>query len=154
MTSLSFVSDGSMMRNKLVAQEKISKDLMFYLGVYIGISVVICICGASRYFFIFCGSLKASRRLFDKLTYSILRAPLRWLDTVPVGRILNRFTADFVVVDSKMGNDLVSKIEAVITLEGKTFTISTKHLSPEQGTCYIYHHIFLTMKGMLMLSLS
>lgn len=59
------------------------------------------------------GSLRASRILFEKLTHAILRAPLRWLDTVPVGRIVNRFTADFVVVDSKMGNDLVSNIETL-----------------------------------------
>lgn len=82
----------------------------YYLGVYIGISVVICILGTCRYLFVYIGSLRASRILFDKLIHTVLRAPLRWLDTVPVGRILNRFTADFVIVDSKMGNDLVSNI--------------------------------------------
>ena len=40
------------------------------------------------------------------LTFTVLRAPLRWLDTVPVGRILNRFTADFATFDSKLGDDL------------------------------------------------
>lgn len=70
-------------------------DLTYYLGVYVGISIFICISGTWRYYFVFMASLKASRRLFDKLTYAILRAPLRWLDTVPVGRVLNRFTADF-----------------------------------------------------------
>ena len=64
------------------------------------------------------GSLKASRHLFEKLTYAVLRAPLRWLDTVPVGRILNRFTADFVVVDSKMANDLGFLLYELVQLIG------------------------------------
>jgi hypothetical protein len=37
--------------------------------------------------------------MFEQLTYAVLRAPLRWLDTVPVGRVLNRFTADFNMFD-------------------------------------------------------
>lgn len=67
-------------------------DLRFYLGIYFGISVLICTFGTLRYLTVLLGSLRASRILFEKLTYTILRAPLRWLDTVPVGRILNRFS--------------------------------------------------------------
>ncbi|KAL8648048.1 MAG: hypothetical protein Q9210_005213 [Variospora velana] len=93
-------------------------DLSFYLGIYVGISVLICFCGTSRYYVVFMASLKASRRLFDKLTYSILRAPLRWLDTVPVGRILNRFTADFAVIDSKIGKDVGFMLYQVTQLVG------------------------------------
>ena len=81
-------------------------DLWFYLGIYFGLSVVICVIGTLRYFFTFLASLKASRILFDKLTYAVLRAPLRWLDTVPVGRILNRFTTDFNIIDSRIAMDV------------------------------------------------
>ena len=80
-------------------------DLWFYLGIYVGLSVVICMVGTLRYLFTFLGSLKASRILFDQLTYTVLRAPLRWLDTVPVGRIVNRFTSDFNIIDSHLAND-------------------------------------------------
>ncbi|KAL9015884.1 MAG: hypothetical protein Q9185_006740 [Variospora sp. 1 TL-2023] len=100
------------------AQTEHKGDLSFYLGIYAGISVLICFCGTSRYYVVFMASLKASRRLFDKLTYSILRAPLRWLDTVPVGRILNRFTADFAVIDSKMGKDVGFMLYQVTQLIG------------------------------------
>ena len=81
-------------------------DLSFYLGIYIGLSVVICISGALKYFFVYMGSLRASKRLFEDLTYTVLRAPLRWLDTTPVGRTLNRFTADFAAIDSRLGHDI------------------------------------------------
>ncbi|KAE9991311.1 hypothetical protein EG327_000152 [Venturia inaequalis] len=78
-----------------------SADLKFYLAIYLGFAVAICVEGSLRYLWVFYGSIKASRTLFDKLTYAVLRAPLRWLDTMPVGRVLNRFTADFNQVDSQ-----------------------------------------------------
>lgn len=95
-------------------------DLWFYLGIYVGLSVVICVVGTLRYFFTFLGSLKASRILFDKLTYTVLRAPLRWLDTVPVGRILNRFTADFNVIDSRISNDVGFMLYQFMQVSGIT----------------------------------
>ena len=105
-----------------MAQEKNDRDLQFYLGIYVGISVIICLLGTFRYFLVFIGSLKASHKLFDKLTNTILRAPLRWLDTVPIGRILNRFTADFVVVDSHLGKDLVSGTRALFATTNRSKT--------------------------------
>ena len=93
-------------------------DLSFYLSIYVAISIVICVSGTLRYFCVFIGSLRASRKLFEKLCYAVLRAPLRWLDTVPVGRILNRFTADFAVVDSRLGNDMGFMLYQVISLIG------------------------------------
>ena len=93
-------------------------DLIFYLSVYVALSIAICVLGTFRYFCVFMGSLKASRILFERLTHTILRAPLRWLDTVPVGRILNRFTADFVSVDSRLGNDLGFMLYQMVQLIG------------------------------------
>lgn len=78
----------------------------FYLGVYVILAIAASVAGTLKYFYIFYGSVRASRTLFAKLNFVILRAPLRWLDTVPVGRILNRFTADFHVVDSQLAYTL------------------------------------------------
>ncbi|EKD21812.1 ABC transporter [Drepanopeziza brunnea f. sp. 'multigermtubi' MB_m1] len=83
-----------------------SANLRYYLGIYVAFSVANVIVGAFRYWYIFTGSIRASRRLFDKLSFTILRTPLRWMDTVPLGRILNRFTADFNVVDARLSADI------------------------------------------------
>lgn len=85
---------------------QIDANLWFYLGIYIAWSLGQCVIGTSRYFLVFLGSLRASKDLFQQLTYTVLRAPLRWLDTVPVGRVLNRFTADFNMIDSRISMDL------------------------------------------------
>ena len=102
----------------MTPQHHQSDTLTFYLTIYVAISVAVCLMGTFRYFCVFWGSIKASRILFERLTYTILRAPLRWLDTVPVGRILNRFTADFVAVDSRMGKDLGFMLYQIIQLIG------------------------------------
>ena len=41
-------------------------------------------------------SLQASRSLFLKMLKRLVRAPSRFLDITPIGRILNRFTAGLV----------------------------------------------------------
>jgi ABC-type multidrug transport system fused ATPase/permease subunit len=80
--------------------------LIYWTSVYLGVSILLVTEGTFRYWITFSGSLKGSRKLFEKLIYSVLRAPLRWLDTVPVGRVLNRFTADFDMIDSRLAYTL------------------------------------------------
>lgn len=89
-----------------ISSATVADDLWFYLGIYVALSVVTCAIGTLRYLLVFVGSIRASRRLFEKLTFAVLRAPLRWLDTIPVGRVLNRFTADFNMIDSRIANDV------------------------------------------------
>ncbi|EKG15549.1 Putative ABC transporter protein [Macrophomina phaseolina MS6] len=84
--------------------QTLTRDTKFYVGIYVLISCCISFCGTLRYFWVYCGSIRASRKLFDDLTYSVLRAPLRWLDTVPTGRVLNRFTSDFSTLDLEQAN--------------------------------------------------
>lgn len=93
-------------------------DLGYYLGIYVGLSIVMCALGSLRYLWVFYGSIRASRVLFDRLTHSVLRAPLRWLDTVPLGRVLNRFTADFNIIDSRMAYDMGFMLYNVLQLLG------------------------------------
>ncbi len=94
------------------------ESMRYYMNIYILLAALSAVIGAYRYFFIFQGSVKASRSLFAKLNFIILRAPLRWLDTVPVGRILNRFTADFNIIDSQLANSISFGGGALIRLLG------------------------------------
>ncbi|OJD19912.1 hypothetical protein AJ78_00106 [Emergomyces pasteurianus Ep9510] len=95
-----------------------NSSLMFYLGIYVGLSLITCVIGPLRFGLFFNASINASRNLFDRLTYAVLRAPLRWLDTIPVGRILNRFTADFNMIDSRLGNDFGSMLYHILQVLG------------------------------------
>jgi ABC-type multidrug transport system fused ATPase/permease subunit len=98
-----------------------SHGLTFYLGLYIGISLVAALMEAVKCGFVYAASLRASHSLFQHLLYTVLRAKLRWLDTVPVGRILNRFTADFALVDTKIPGDTHTLLSSTFAL-GVVFT--------------------------------
>ena len=102
------------------AQDDQTQQVWYYLGIYIGLSVCIVVIGSIRYASTFVASLRASRLLFEKLSFTVLRAPLRWLDTVPVGRILNRFTADFNVLDSRIANNMGFSFYTALELCGIT----------------------------------
>jgi ABC-type multidrug transport system fused ATPase/permease subunit len=92
--------------------------LAFYLGIYVLLSTIAAFLGAFRYYYTFIGSVRASRLLFAKLNFRILRTPLRWLDTVPVGRILNRFTGDFAVVDTQLAYTLTFGASSFLNVVG------------------------------------
>lgn len=80
--------------------------LPLYIGVYAGISFFASLTGTVRFLFIRVASIRSSQALFEKLLSAVLAAPLRWLDTVPVGRVLNRFTSDIYTIDYLLGSDL------------------------------------------------
>ncbi|RDH38095.1 ABC transporter [Aspergillus welwitschiae] len=84
----------------------VDKDSMFYLSIYVCFSVAACIIGTLRTLALALASLESSQRLFDDLLAAVLRSPLRWLDTVPLGRILNRFTSDMYILDWRLGYDI------------------------------------------------
>ena len=81
--------------------------LNYYLGVYCIITVSNVIVGALRYGFLYWGALRANKSLYANLLHRVFRAPLRFFDTTPMGRILNRFSKDFESVDSKIPTDFM-----------------------------------------------
>lgn len=83
-----------------------SQALWAYAGVYLGLSLLTCLLFVKKLLSVLIVSIKASRKLFEDFTNAVFHAPLHWLHTVPTGRILNRFTADFNVIDESMADSL------------------------------------------------
>ncbi|GKZ33936.1 hypothetical protein AbraIFM66950_004027 [Aspergillus brasiliensis] len=93
-------------RTNQISRHSVDKDSMFYLSIYVCFSVAACLIGTLRTLALALASLESSQRLFDDLLAAVLRSPLRWLDTVPLGRILNRFTSDMYILDWRLGYDI------------------------------------------------
>lgn len=92
--------------------------LKFYLTIYVVLSLAAGTVGTMRFWWSFVMSIKGSRILFNKILSTVLRARLRWLDTVPVGRILNRLTSDFEVIDQHLTMDMGMLFWHILSLGG------------------------------------
>ncbi|KAL4803103.1 P-loop containing nucleoside triphosphate hydrolase protein [Aspergillus unguis] len=98
--------------------KQLDDRLVFYGSVYLGISVLAWVLDIIRLTVILHGSLQASKTMFNQFTIAVLHAPLRFLDTTPVGQILNRFTSDFGTLDSDLSLDLSYAIHPLINILG------------------------------------
>jgi ATP-binding cassette subfamily C (CFTR/MRP) protein 1 len=63
---------------------------------------------------LFDGGVKAGTRLFENLLGGVMHAPMRFFDTSPQGRILNRFTSDTSAVDNSMPSSLGQFLTSLI----------------------------------------
>jgi ABC-type multidrug transport system fused ATPase/permease subunit len=105
-------------------------------GCYLGIYAIL---GVVRIFFILFTTLtvaiagiKASRTLHYRMLKNILRSPMSFFDTTPLGRVLNRFSKDIYVIDELIPRVLSSFLGTlfavistllVIIIVTPTFTI-------------------------------
>ncbi|XP_054569765.1 LOW QUALITY PROTEIN: ATP-binding cassette sub-family C member 5-like [Eptesicus fuscus] len=74
----------------------------YYASIYVLSMVVMLILKAIRGVAFVKGTLRASSRLHNELFRRILRSPMKFFDTTPTGRILNRFSRDMDEVDVRM----------------------------------------------------
>lgn len=77
-----------------------SNDIMYFMGVYFGIGLLV----AAFYMLSFLAmivrtGLAASRKLHNQMMWSVLRSPMTFFETTPMGQVLNRFTNDVGELD-------------------------------------------------------
>ncbi|ODV92295.1 hypothetical protein CANCADRAFT_30494 [Tortispora caseinolytica NRRL Y-17796] len=75
---------------------------LYYLVGYAILTVAFNIFTILREMIVFYGSLTASRRVFNRLLNAMLYAKLRFFDSTPLGRILNRFSKDIETIDQEL----------------------------------------------------
>uniref|UniRef100_A0A2K5XY43 ATP binding cassette subfamily C member 5 n=1 Tax=Mandrillus leucophaeus TaxID=9568 RepID=A0A2K5XY43_MANLE len=76
--------------------------MQYYASIYALSMAVMLILKAIRGVVFVKGTLRASSRLHDELFRRILRSPMKFFDTTPTGRILNRFSKDMDEVDVRL----------------------------------------------------
>ena len=70
-----------------------------FLGVYAGLGIGQAIFVLLSTFALAIGGIFASKLLHNRMLENILRSPMSFFDTTPLGRILNRFSKDIYVID-------------------------------------------------------
>ncbi|KAJ3010929.1 UNVERIFIED_CONTAM: hypothetical protein HDU68_001911 [Siphonaria sp. JEL0065] len=86
----------------------------YYLSLY-GIVGGLCIFSVMiRLLILNYGQLQAARSLHSAMLKRILRAPLRFFEVTPLGRVMNRFTKDMSSIDWEVGNSAASMTYFVV----------------------------------------
>lgn len=83
------------------AKKGSNQDVFKFVGIYALIGL-----GSAAFnnlrtiiMLLFC-SVRASTKLHDSMAQAVMRAPMSFFETTPVGRIINRFSSDMQAVDS------------------------------------------------------
>lgn len=71
----------------------------FYLGIYSLFGVLQSVHTLLGAIFLAIGSIRASRIFHRRMLKTVLRAPMSFFDTTPLGRIVNRFSKDMYMID-------------------------------------------------------
>ncbi|CAK4683607.1 hypothetical protein LEN26_016182 [Aphanomyces euteiches] len=86
-----------------VTPQSFANESAYYLAIYALLAIGGVFSTVLRSLTIYFASLRASKLLFDAMTNALLRAPLRFFDQNPIGRILNRYTGDIASMDFDVG---------------------------------------------------
>ncbi|KAJ2084410.1 Transporter of the ATP-binding cassette (ABC) [Coemansia sp. RSA 988] len=92
--------------DRAAANSKEWVNLWYFIGVYTVIALASVVIILGRSLMQFWSSIKASKVLHERLLHTILRAPIRFFDTTPVGRLINRFSKDMETIDQSLSSSL------------------------------------------------
>ncbi|XP_034254797.1 multidrug resistance-associated protein 4-like isoform X2 [Thrips palmi] len=104
----------------------LSTDLCAYIYAGLAFSTLfICVIRSAVYYYLV---LRISQRLHDFMFSSVIAAPMRFFDTNPSGRILNRFAKDMGSVDEILPKIILDSSQVILNLAGSfTLTVITNY---------------------------
>eukprot|EP00667_Euglena_gracilis_P000297 EG_transcript_297 len=88
----------------------------YYLGVYTTIVMTSTIITGLGIAFASAAALRASRQLHSAMLDCVVRCPMAFFDTTPVGRIINRFSTDVTSLDMNLSEQLNQSSQMVLNL--------------------------------------
>ncbi|XP_052070019.1 multidrug resistance-associated protein 1-like isoform X2 [Mytilus californianus] len=89
------------------------------IGLFRGVSIFV------TETFVTYGLIKATRKLHRDLLRNILRSPMSFFDTTPVGRIVNRFSKDIETIDDQLIYQFKDVVICLFLVVCNTVVIST-----------------------------
>ncbi|CAG9836010.1 unnamed protein product [Diabrotica balteata] len=99
-----------------------SKNTVYFYTILVG-SVVIIVNIRSLSFYLWC--IAASTKMHNKMFMNIVYSPMRFFNTNPSGRILNRFSKDIGSVDEVLPTTLLDTVQIALSVAAITAVIGS-----------------------------
>lgn len=77
-------------------------SLGFYLGIYFALAIGYAVTLFIRSVWFLWQAIFAAKTLHNDMLHSVLRAPLTFFDTTPIGRVISRFSRDIAALDEQL----------------------------------------------------
>ncbi|EKX43712.1 hypothetical protein GUITHDRAFT_72771 [Guillardia theta CCMP2712] len=117
---------------EVTGEGRMAADSAYYLMVYSLLSLIAIVGIGARALVVNFAVIRAANRLHSRMLRCIVHSPVRFFDTTPMGRILNRFGADQYAADKEMRESLgqllqtmmkVLQVIVVVMLVTPTFAV-------------------------------
>ena len=101
-------------------------------GILVGVSVCTTFLGC---YFLYATTLRASVKLHDRMTMTIVQSPVLFFDTNPSGRIMNRFSKDIGAMDELLPSKLLYTINLCLYAMGAFLLPAATNVWLLLGSC-------------------
>ncbi|KAG0003683.1 Canalicular multispecific organic anion transporter 2 [Modicella reniformis] len=97
------IGTNSWLQNWIRVAHVTTHGIGYYMGVYAALIIVFMLLIVwTSYTTMVTTAVRASERLHSNLLNNILRLPMTFFDTTPVGRVINRFSSDLFSIDEQI----------------------------------------------------
>ncbi|KAL6939809.1 hypothetical protein ACO0RG_003655 [Hanseniaspora osmophila] len=128
--------------NAISISETTGHSTKYYLLIYFGIGCLAAFISASKTIISFIAGINAARKMFNIVLGNVMYAKLRFFDSTPIGRIMNRFSKDIETVDQDltpfMESSFISLVQCVSTIILIAF-ITPSFLFGAFIVCFMYY---------------
>lgn len=99
------------------SDQKQGTNLFFWIGGFMALGILAALLSSLRRIVCrtFCG-LRASKFLHDTMVISVIRSPMVFFETTPVGRIINRFSSDVNELDENLQTSFIDLGSMIVRL--------------------------------------
>ncbi|CAB0034969.1 unnamed protein product [Trichogramma brassicae] len=93
-------------------------DAFFYIYLYTGVTVAVFVVGLTRTIVYYSRCMRSGEALHNRAFSALIRAPLRFFDDNPSGRILNRFSKDTIGIDELLTKAMLDAGQNLLNIAG------------------------------------
>lgn len=111
-----------------VSKLKIAPDIMFStetcMYIYTGLIVALFLVALARSMLFYKLAMISSQKLHDNMFLSVIYSPMRFFDTNPSGRILNRFSKDIGSIDELLPKAVLDAAQIILLMIGSLVLVA------------------------------
>ncbi|PNY26761.1 Multidrug resistance protein 1, partial [Tolypocladium capitatum] len=114
-------------------------DTSVFVGMYLGLSAGYCLTLGLKCLALYILGFTASKTMFNRMTQSVLRASLEWIEKAQQGHILARFTSDMSTIDLLLPHNLGYMIECLTQIVcGVSTSLFVSPISAAGSICLLF----------------